>query len=90
MVGDGRYEYRENTYRLIFAFGPGEVVVQTVGINGSFCQCPDLRTGYGCGYNTMIHPATHKTEKKKRQPVPFKAIGVRMRTHLPLALNLDP
>lgn len=64
---DGRYEYQENSCRLIFTFGPGEVVLQATGVNGSFCQCPDLRAGHGCGYNTLINSATYKQEKKKAQ-----------------------
>lgn len=68
---DGRYNYQENMCRMIFTFGSDEVVVQVTGTNGNYCQCPDLRSGHGCGYNTRIDSATYKKAKKKPQAGSF-------------------
>ena len=69
-VDDGRYEYRENTCRILFVFGQDELVLKVTGANGNFCRCPDLRTGHGCGFNTLIDSATYKKEKKAAKPNP--------------------
>lgn len=68
--GNGRYKYQENACRMIFIFGPDEVTLQVTGANGDYCQCPDLRSGHGCGFNTLISSATYKKAKKAAKPNP--------------------
>lgn len=69
-VDDGRYEYRENSCRMLFVFGQDELVLKVTGATGNYCQCPDLRAGHGCGFNTSINSATYKKEKKAVKPNP--------------------
>lgn len=63
--GAGIYEYRENKCRLTFVFSPGEVAVTAEGREGAFCRVADLRTGHGCGYNTLINSSVYRREVKK-------------------------
>lgn len=62
---DGHYKYQENACQMIFTFGQDELDLKVTGANGNYCQCPDLRSGHGCGFNTLINSATYKKEKKK-------------------------
>lgn len=69
-TGRDSYEYRENSCRLTFVFGPGEVKLAAQGAQGDFCRCADLRAGHGCGYNTLIRSAAYGKEKTKAQAAP--------------------
>lgn len=59
-LDDGRYEYRENTCRMVFSFGADDVDVRMTGAGGNYCRSGDLREGHDCGSRTTIDSGAYQ------------------------------